>query len=87
IIGDVFTPTSLKRMGLVETKVDVNPATAKSRGRRIPLKDYPLWSKADDPEAIRIYLDDLKQQGFVIDVDEFLRNLQDPPDFESPRKK
>ncbi|XP_057443119.1 uncharacterized protein LOC130734631 [Lotus japonicus] len=89
IASDVFTSTSLKKMGLVKTKVaPVHEDTSDEvRQRRVPLTDYPLWSQADDPIAILCYIDDLRKQGYEIDVDEFFRTLPPAPEFDSPPKK
>ncbi|XP_057441562.1 uncharacterized protein LOC130733416 [Lotus japonicus] len=85
ISRDAFSPSTMKKMGLITGKVKAE--SDKIKERRVPLQDYPLWSKADDPEAIKYYLDDLKRQGFEIDVDEFFRVLPEAQDFESPKKK
>ncbi|XP_057444104.1 uncharacterized protein LOC130736280 [Lotus japonicus] len=89
LTGDAFTSTTMKRMCLIEKKIEADSIITPEeiKGRRIPLNDYPLWSKADDPEAIMYYLEDLKSLGCEIDVDEFFRALPEAPDYESPKKK
>ncbi|XP_057418705.1 uncharacterized protein LOC130712905 [Lotus japonicus] len=89
LAGEAFTSTSLKRMCLIEKKIEAESVITPEevKGRRIPLNDYPLWSKVDDPEAILYYIEDLRSLGFEIDVDEFFRALPEAPDYESPKKK
>ncbi|XP_057448943.1 uncharacterized protein LOC130740368 [Lotus japonicus] len=89
LTGDAFTSTTMKRMCLIEKKIEADSfiTPEEIKGRRIPLNDYPLWSKADDPEPILYYIEDLRSLGFEIDVDEFFRALPEAPDYESPKKK
>ncbi|WP_338309876.1 hypothetical protein, partial [Bradyrhizobium sp. TM233] len=55
IVSDVFTANSLKKMGLVKKKIAPahEDTSSEIRSRRVPLNDYPLWTQADHPEAIR----------------------------------
>ncbi|XP_057452203.1 uncharacterized protein LOC130744024 [Lotus japonicus] len=89
LTGEALTSTTLKRMGLIDNKVGAASVTkpAEIMKRKIPIDDFPLWSKADDPEAILHYINDLRSQGLDIDVDEFFRNLPDAPDYDAAPKR
>ncbi|XP_057443940.1 uncharacterized protein LOC130736110 [Lotus japonicus] len=88
LTGDALTSKTLKRMGLIDNKVAAAFVSkpAEIVKRRIRIDDFPLWSKADDPEAILHYINHLKSHGLDIDVDEFFRNLPNAPDYDAPKR-
>src|ERR1044072_1761981 len=87
--GDVLDAKNMKRIGLLqEITIDPEPENPKEVIRRRMFVDgYPVWSKADNPEVLALYIFSLEQEGYDTSTWNYDAFPDCPPDMLVKKRK